>query len=139
MFGLSDFGAALVGGVMIGVSVSMILLFNGRIAGLSGVVAGTLSPARGEFGWRVAFLAGMALVGAVVGVWRPELIADNTGASLSAVVLSGFMVGFGVRLGSGCTSGHGICGISRLSPRSLVATLCFMAAGVMSAVALGVA
>lgn len=121
-------GPALLGGVLIGLAVALLLLLNGRIAGISGIVGGLLTPRRGEVAWRLAFVLG--LVGAPV-LWmlvstRPLIRVD---AGWGTLVMAGLLVGFGTRLGSGCTSGHGVCGLSRLSLRSLVATLVFMATG----------
>jgi uncharacterized membrane protein YedE/YeeE len=120
--------ASLAGGVLVGIAAAMLALLNGRIAGISGVVGGLLKPAKGDLAWRVAFVLG--LVGAPLayalfsGLPRPQIDAGT-----GALVLAGLLVGIGTRYGSGCTSGHGVCGISRLSPRSLVATLAFMGAG----------
>jgi uncharacterized membrane protein YedE/YeeE len=121
-------GRAVAGGVLIGLAAAMLVLLIGRVAGVSGVLGGLLRPRRGEIGWRVAFLAGLlaapiayALVAALP---RPRIDAD-----MEILVIAGLLVGIGTRYGSGCTSGHGVCGISRLSPRSLVATGAFMAAG----------
>ena len=121
-------GAALAGGVLIGSAVAMLLLLDGRIAGISGIVGGLLKPARGDVGWRVAFITGLLLAPAVYTLFAllPQLQID---ASYGALVLAGLLVGVGTRVGGGCTSGHGVCGVSRLSPRSLVATLVFMGAG----------
>lgn len=120
--------ASAAGGVLIGLSAALFVLFNGRIAGISGVLGGLLKPVRGDIAWRVAFVAG--LIGAPLGyalfAGLPHLQID---ASSGALVAAGLLVGAGARLGSGCTSGHGVCGLSRLSPRSLVATATFMAAG----------
>ena len=121
-------GPALAGGVMIGVAAVLFAAVVGRIAGISSIVGGLLRPMRGEIAWRIAFLAG--LVGAPLlyrlagGHWPVEL--DASGAIL---VAGGLLVGWGTRLGSGCTSGHGVCGLARRSPRSLAATLTFMATG----------
>ena len=119
---------ALAGGLLIGAATAMFVLFNGRIAGISGIVAGLLVPARGDIAWRVAFVAGMVLAPAAVVLFGalPRLRID---ASWTALVVAGLLVGIGTRYGSGCTSGHGVCGLSRLSPRSLVATATFMGAG----------
>jgi len=121
-------GPATAGGLLIGLAAALLLLLGGRIAGISGIVGGLLRPARGDVGWRIAFVLG--LVGAPL-AWLllaapPELQVD---ASYGVLVLAGLLVGVGTRYGGGCTSGHGICGISRLSPRSTVATALFVAAG----------
>lgn len=120
--------SALAGGALIGLAAAVLLLLNGRIAGISGVLGGLLSPQPGESGWRLAFLAG--LIGAPL-VW--QLVATPPQPQIDAgwglLIAAGLLVGLGTRYGSGCTSGHGVCGLSRLSPRSLVATLAFMASG----------
>lgn len=120
--------SSLAGGVLIGLAAAVLILLNGRVAGISGIVGGLLRPAQGELMWRAAFVLG--LVGAPV-LWRlfAALPSISIEASWSALVAAGLLVGIGTRFGSGCTSGHGVCGLSRLSPRSLVATLTFMAAG----------
>jgi uncharacterized protein len=119
---------ALIGGVLIGIAVATFVLLNGRIAGISGVLGGLLTPRRGDIGWRVAFIGG--LVGAP---WLYPLFLGPANSHIDAgfgtLALAGFLVGIGTRYGSGCTSGHGVCGLSRLSLRSLVATLTFMAVG----------
>jgi uncharacterized membrane protein YedE/YeeE len=119
---------SLAGGILLGLASAVFILVNGRILGISGIVGGLLRPSPGDTGWRVSFLLGMLaaplLYGAVVGL--PPVRIDASWATLLA---AGLMVGFGTRYGSGCTSGHGVCGLSRLSPRSLAATLTFMAAG----------
>ena len=116
------------GGVLIGTAAALFALLNGRIAGISGIVGGLLLPRPGDLGWRAAFVAGMLLA-----PWAylqvAALPAAEVAASQGTLVLAGLLVGVGTRLGAGCTSGHGVCGISRLSPRSIVATLSFMAAG----------
>ena len=120
--------SALIGGMLIGLAAAMFALLNGRVAGISGVLGGLFKPTRGDIGWRVAFIGG--LVGASL-VYRlfAALPAVQIDASYVALVGAGLLVGLGTRYGSGCTSGHGVCGLSRLSPRSLVATLAFMGAG----------
>lgn len=120
--------SALAGGVLIGVAAGMFVLLNGRIAGISGVVGGLLRPARGDVGWRAAFILGMIAAPLLYALFAARLSLDIA-AGDGALVLAGLLVGVGTRYGSGCTSGHGVCGLSRMSPRSLVATLCFMAAG----------
>ncbi len=119
---------ALAGGILIGLAAASFVLLNGRIAGISGILGGLLTPSRGDIGWRIAFMAG--LIGAPL-LWlvAADMPAINVEASYPALIIAGLLVGIGTRYGSGCTSGHGVCGLSRLSPRSLVATLTFMAAG----------
>ncbi|MDY0746748.1 YeeE/YedE family protein [Paucibacter sp. R3-3] len=120
--------AALAGGALIGLAAALLVLLDGRIAGISGVLGGLLRPIKGDTAWRAAFLLGLlAAPGAyllVAAMPRPQI-----DAGWGALVLAGLLVGVGTRYGSGCTSGHGVCGLSRLSPRSLAATLAFMAAG----------
>ena len=119
---------ALAGGLLIGLAASAFVLLNGRIAGISGILGGLLRPAQGDVAWRVAFLAG--LVGApLVYTLFAALPEARIDAGDGALVAAGLLVGIGTRYGSGCTSGHGVCGLSRLSPRSLVATGAFMLAG----------
>ena len=123
--------ASLGGGVLLGIASAMFLLLNGRILGISGIVGGLLAPRMGDIGWRLAFLLGMGAAPFVfAAVMPPELLpVVRVDASEPVIALAGVLVGVGTRYGSGCTSGHGVCGLSRLSPRSLVATLSFMAAG----------
>lgn len=120
--------AALAGGVLIGAAAALLVLFNGRIAGISGVLGGLLAPVRGDVAWRLAFLLGLAGAPLAYSLFldmpRPQIDAGSL-----ALVAGGLLVGLGTRLGSGCTSGHGVCGVSRLSPRSLAATGVFMAGG----------
>ncbi len=120
--------SSLAGGVLIGIAAAMLLLLNGRIAGISGILGGLLKPVSGEVGWRVAFIAGL-LVSPLAYRLVAALPWPQIEASYGALVLAGLLVGVGTRYGGGCTSGHGVCGLSRLSPRSLVATLAFMGAG----------
>ncbi|MBK1871631.1 YeeE/YedE family protein [Marinobacter sp. 1-3A] len=120
--------SALVGGGLVGLAAASFLLLNGRVAGISGILGGLLSPSSGDIGWRIAFLAG--LIGApVIWVLAAELPAIDIEAGYPALIIAGLLVGIGTRYGSGCTSGHGVCGLSRLSPRSLAATISFMFAG----------
>lgn len=124
-------GASFAGGVLIGVAAAMLVLFNGRIAGISGIVGGLLRPRRGEMLWRLAFLLGLfAAPPVMMLLLQGALPAPRIDAGFGMLVLAGLLVGLGTSYGSGCTSGHGVCGISRLSPRSLVATAAFMLAGV---------
>ena len=120
--------ASLSGGVLIGVAAAMLVLLNGRIAGISGIVGGLLVPRRSEIGWRLAFIAGLL---AAPAAWMlfGGIMAPRIDAGFGTLVLAGVLVGAGTSYGSGCTSGHGVCGLSRLSPRSLVATAAFMLAG----------
>lgn len=120
--------AALAGGVVLGLASALFVLLNGRILGISGIVGGLLRPRAGDVGWRLAFVLGMlvapGLYWLVVGPTQPRIDAN-----WGMVVIAGLLVGVGTRFGSGCTSGHGVCGLSRMSPRSLVATMAFMGAG----------
>ncbi len=120
--------SSLAGGVLIGIATAMFVLLNGRIAGISGVLGGLFKPSRGDVAWRVAFVLGLVaapLAYALLSdVPRPRIDAGT-----GALGLAGLLVGIGTRYGAGCTSGHGVCGLSRLSGRSLVATLAFMGAG----------
>jgi hypothetical protein len=120
--------SALAGGAIIGVAAALFALFNGRVTGISGIVGGLLRPSLPDAAWRAAFLAGLIVAPIVYRSFAgpPNLTID---ADYSSLVVAGILVGLGTRYGSGCTSGHGVCGMSRLSPRSLVATLAFMAAG----------
>lgn len=122
--------SALIGGAMIGSATALFLVLNGRIAGISGILGGLLPPTRGDVAWRLAFLVGIfaaPLLYAALGGHLPQV--GITG-SAELLVAAGLLVGFGTRLGSGCTSGHGVCGIGRGSPRSIVATLTFTLAAI---------
>ncbi len=120
--------SALVGGVLIGLAASLLLIGCGRIAGVSGIVGNLLLGERAGWAWRAAFLAGLLLAGLSLVVLAPQTVGSSP-RPLAVVAAAGLLVGAGTRLGSGCTSGHGVCGISRLSPRSLVATLTFVLMG----------
>lgn len=120
--------AATAGGIIIGIAAAMFVLINGRIAGISGVLGELLKPVRGDIGWRVAFVGGLIGAPVLYALFR-ELPALEVDADFATLIIAGLLVGGGTRYGSGCTSGHGVCGISRGSPRSLVATASFMAAG----------
>ena len=119
---------ALIGGALIGAAAAAFVVLNGRIAGVSGILGGLLRPARGDIAWRAAFVAGLVAAPLAYGVFA-ALPAIRVDTDIAVLVAAGLLVGVGTRYGSGCTSGHGVCGISRLSPRALVATLAFMAAG----------
>jgi uncharacterized membrane protein YedE/YeeE len=120
--------ASLAGGAVIGLAAALFVLFNGRIAGISGILGGLLQWPKGDIAWRAAFLLGLVAAPAVYGLFAP-LPAVQVDAGTATLIIAGLLVGIGTRYGSGCTSGHGVCGLSRLSPRSLVATGAFMAAG----------
>jgi len=124
-------GLSLVGGILLGLASAAFILINGRILGISGILGGLLSPRAGDVGWRIAFLLGMAASPWVASQIFPEglMEAPRIEAGYAAIAIAGLLVGFGTRYGSGCTSGHGVCGLSRLSPRSLVSTLTFMGLG----------
>ncbi len=119
---------SLAGGLMIGIATVLFLVFNGRIAGISGIVGGLLTPARGDIAWRLAFVGGLVLSPLVFSSIAP-LPQVHIEAGYPVLILAGLLVGIGTRYGSGCTSGHGVCGLSRRSPRSMVATAAFMFAG----------
>jgi len=120
--------AALLGGALIGLAAALFVLLNGRIAGVSGIVGGLLRPARGDIAWRASFVAGVVAAPLAYTAFA-ALPVPRIDAGYGLLVAAGLLVGVGTRYGGGCTSGHGVCGISRLSPRSLVATLAFMASG----------
>lgn len=123
--------AGLAGGVLLGLAGVGLMLFNGRILGVSGILGGALSAAP-DIAWRWAFIAGMLVAGTVAFFMTPGAFEVSVTRSVAACVIAGALVGFGTQLGSGCTSGHGICGIGRLSVRSLVATIVFMVTGAVS-------
>ncbi|HQS60546.1 MAG: YeeE/YedE [Polynucleobacter sp. 17-46-58] len=122
-------GPALLGGMILGIAAALYVLLHGRILGISGIVSGLLRPRKGDWAWRLALLGGIL----TAPLWSALLFGMHTitiiDADWIAIIIAGLLVGFGAHYGSGCTSGHGICGLSSLSPRSLVATLSFMAAG----------
>ena len=123
--------ASLTGGLLLGVASAVFILITGRILGISGILGGLLPPKVGDIGWRVAFLLGMLAAPTVFMALAPAGLASEPriDAGFWTVIAAGLLVGIGTRYASGCTSGHGVCGLSRLSPRSLVATLSFMGAG----------
>jgi uncharacterized membrane protein YedE/YeeE len=130
--------SALLGGALIGLAASLLLVTNGRVAGISGIWSGLLWPEDGEErGWRFAFVAGLAAGAPLLLQLRPEAFGDPPGRATAVVLVGGLLVGFGASMGTGCTSGHGVCGLSRLSPRSLVSVLVFMGVGFALASALG--
>lgn len=123
--------ASLAGGLLLGLASALFILLNGRILGISGILGGLLSPRAGDALWRMAFLLGLFAAPPTFMALAPAglVTAPRIEAGTALVVIAGLLVGYGTRMGSGCTSGHGVCGLSRLSPRSLIATLAFMAAG----------
>jgi uncharacterized membrane protein YedE/YeeE len=123
--------ASLLGGLLIGLGASAMLLLNGRIAGISGILAGVLKPVRGDTLWGGCFLGGLFAGGLLLRLFMPRAFDFGVIRPFPILIVAGLLVGFGTRLGSGCTSGHGVCGISRLSPRSLLATITFIATGAL--------
>jgi uncharacterized membrane protein YedE/YeeE len=123
---------ALLGGILIGLAATLLLLGSGRVAGVSGILGGLLLPTDSDRRWRALFIAGLFVAGAIAAWLAPESIGDSP-RSLPTLAIAGLLVGVGTRIGNGCTSGHGVCGLSRLSPRSLAATLTFIAIGMITA------
>jgi hypothetical protein len=121
--------SALIGGALIGAAASLLLLTHGKVAGISGIYGGVLRRSTSDRSWRLWFLAGLLATGFAAAVVYPAAFATRWSATLPVVLAAGLLVGIGTQLGNGCTSGHGVCGISRLSPRSLLATVTFMATG----------
>ena len=121
--------ASLAGGVVLGLAAALFILLNGRVLGVSGILGGLARPRKGDLGWRVVFVAGLLVAPSL---WRlfAEVPAPRIDTSLAVLVIAGLLVGWGTRHAAGCTSGHGVCGLARLSRRSLAATLTFMAAGI---------
>ena len=121
---------SLAGGALLGIASAAFILVSGRVLGISGILGGLLMPRRGDTSWRVSLLLGMVLAPVTLSLLAPDLIsAPRIEAGSGTIVAAGLLVGLGTRYGSGCTSGHGVCGLSRLSPRSLLATLAFIASG----------
>lgn len=120
------------GGALIGVAVTLMLWLNGRVTGISGIINGALCIPRKDSIWRYTFLAGLVAGGSVLYIVNPAIFTNTTDRTLPEVAIAGLLVGFGTVLGSGCTSGHGVCGISRFSVRSLVATAVFIIAGIIA-------
>jgi len=128
---------SLAGGIIIGCAALVLLVSIQRIAGISGIIGGLFPVIRQDLTWRLFFVAGLLLGGFVLATVYPNSLAINLTYSTPALVVAGLLVGFGSRLGNGCTSGHGICGLGRLSPRSMIAVVTFMATGIISAVMVG--
>ncbi len=133
--GFTPFPAA-AGGALVGLAAVILMALNGRIAGVSGIVAGIMAPLRGEaradFSWRLAFIAGLIVAPLIVSLFRGEVISVSFPHPIWMMALGGLFVGYGARLGSGCTSGHGVCGIARFSKRSIAATATFMATAIVT-------
>jgi len=132
----SDFTpvSALLGGALIGLAASVMLLGAGRVAGISGIFGGLLAPRAGDVAWRLAFVGGLLAAGVGAALFVPSAFASDLVRPPLVLALAGVLVGYGTRLGNGCTSGHGVCGLSRLSPRSLASVLTFMLTGALAAV-----
>jgi uncharacterized membrane protein YedE/YeeE len=124
---------SLIGGALFGLGAALLLLLDGRVAGISGIFSGLLRPARGEFAWRALFIGGLMGGSLLVARLHPALFSNSLPRSRIAVVAAGILVGFGSRLANGCTSGHGLCGVSRVSTRSIAATVTFSATGIATA------
>ncbi|EGR2917639.1 YeeE/YedE family protein [Vibrio parahaemolyticus] len=118
---------SLFGGILLGISATILLLVNGKIAGISGIMNGIMSPKKGDYSWRLLFAVGMIAGGLISILMLGVVVPSTANLSLGMVIAAGLLVGIGTRLGNGCTSGHGICGMGRLSKRSIVATCVFMA------------
>jgi uncharacterized membrane protein YedE/YeeE len=128
---LQQVGMAIAGGVLIGLASSLLILLNGRIAGISGILGGLLHPGTNDVAWRFTFLAGLVVSPLVYGLLATLPLVEVE-AEPWLLILAGLLVGFGTRLGSGCTSGHGVCGIARVSRRSIAATLVFIVSGMLT-------
>lgn len=128
---LQQVGMAIAGGVLIGLASSLLILLNGRIAGISGILGGLLHPGTNDVAWRFTFLTGLVVSPLVYGLLATLPVVEVE-AEPWLLILVGLLVGFGTRLGSGCTSGHGVCGIARVSRRSIAATLIFIASGMLT-------
>lgn len=129
---------ALIGGALIGIATAIMLIFNGRVTGISGIVNGMLPIAKDDFFWRFAFLCGLLCGGIFLRALSVNFFSNNSGRPIWSTIVAGLLVGFGTVMGSGCTSGHGVCGLSRLSPRSILATIVFLTCGFISATFFGV-
>jgi uncharacterized membrane protein YedE/YeeE len=123
---------AILGGVLIGIAASLMMLFNGRVTGISGILAGIIQPKKLDISWRASFLIGLLTGGIVLKFFRPEVFLQSSSALWGDYIFAGLLVGFGTLLGNGCTSGHGVCGISRMSVRSIMATTTFITFGMLS-------
>ncbi len=124
--------SALLGGSLIGAAAAVLLWLNGRIAGISGIFNGVLNPQSGDTAWRALFLLGLIAGASLYALLNPSAYTPRIGFPAALLILGGFLVGFGTRMGGGCTSGHGVCGVARLSVRSLVATIIFVITGMVT-------
>ena len=124
--------SGLVGGLLIGLAAALLLLLNGRISGISGILGDLVAPKGSDAGWRVVFVVGLLLGASIYMLATDAAFAVTMQASLPVLVVAGLLVGFGTRLGSGCTSGHGVCGIARLSRRSIAATAVFVGVAMLT-------
>jgi len=129
---LNQFFFSIGGGVLIGLAVTLMLLFNGRVTGVSGIISSSLTKPTADGLWRLYFISGLILGGLLLHFLKPEFFVNNSERSSTAIAVAGLLVGYGTVMGSGCTSGHGVCGISRLSLRSIAATLTFMLFGFLT-------
>ncbi|MBY0516808.1 MAG: YeeE/YedE family protein [Bacteriovoracaceae bacterium] len=126
---------AILGGVLIGLSVSLMLLFNGRVTGISGIVAGIMRLDKNDISWRAAFILGLVFGGFLLKAFYPQSLMQISSSGTGDYIFAGLLVGFGTVLGNGCTSGHGVCGISRFSVRSILSTVTFIFFGILSVIA----
>lgn len=129
---MTGWSIALAGGVLIGLAATLLLWLNGRVAGVSGILNGVIFPQREDIAWRAAFLIGLIVAGGVYMALVPGASLPRTDYSRTGLIVAGLLVGFGTRMGNGCTSGHGVCGLGRLSLRSLVAVLTFMVIAIIT-------
>lgn len=128
---MNEYLLPLLGGLLIGLAVTIMLLFNGRVVGISGIIAGLIKPQKDDTFWRLNFVLGMMIGGLLLNLTWPTVFQNALETSNVQLIIAGIFVGFGTLLGNGCTSGHGVCGISRFSPRSLIATVIFMSTGIL--------
>jgi uncharacterized protein len=124
--------SAFSGGILIGLAATLLLLYNGRIAGISGIMGGLISASKSEIFWRLAFLSGIVIGAFLLNQIKPDLYQPRENFPIGLLACGGFLVGFGTRMGNGCTSGHAVCGIARFSVRSIAATITFMASGFLT-------
>lgn len=129
---MESLSLGLLGGLLIGLAASIMLLANGRVTGISGILNGLFTFQRGDMAWRGAFILGLCTGGVFLRFFYPMAFTNLSAKPIVWTVLAGLLVGFGTIMGGGCTSGHGVCGVSRLSPRSLVATIVFICSGILS-------